>query len=396
MRGWDDPRMPTLSGIRRRGYTPEALRNFCGAIGVSKTNGIIELGLLEHYVREDLNRRAPRVMAVLRPLSVVIDNYPEGQVEEMDAVNNPEDASAGTRKVPFSRVLYIEQDDFREDPPKQYFRLSPGREVRLRYGYFITCTSVVKDDSRRGGGNPLHLRPGDARRQCARRPQGEVDHPLGLGRARHRCRSAALREPFHARKSERNRRGAGLHGQSESALAGGSDRLQSSSPRLREADPVDRYQFERLGYFCVDPDSAPGKLVFNRTVALRDTWAKIEKRQREMIILGIGGILGDAASAILKDGELVAAVEESKLVRRRMNWGGTDDLPEHAIATCLQLAGATAAQVDAVAVVRPIPNPDFYSKLRAQFPNSRYWLWSIIWRTRRRHTIPRPLKRRRY
>src|ERR1700736_1913699 len=146
VRGWDDPRMPTISGIRRRGYTPEAIRNFCNAIGVSKTNGTIELGLLEHHVREDLNKRALRVMAVLRPLKVVIDNYPEGQVEEMEAVNNPEDESAGKRKVPFSKVLYIEQDDFREVPPKQYFRLSPGREVRLRYAYFITCTRVVKDD----------------------------------------------------------------------------------------------------------------------------------------------------------------------------------------------------------------------------------------------------------
>ena len=143
--GWDDPRMPTLSGIRRRGYTPEAIRNFCGSIGVSKTNGMVELGVLEHHLREDLNRRAPRVMAVLRPLRVVIDNYPEGQVEEMEAINNPEDPAAGTRRVPFSRVLYIEQDDFREDPPKQYFRLAPGREVRLRYGYFVTCTGAVKD-----------------------------------------------------------------------------------------------------------------------------------------------------------------------------------------------------------------------------------------------------------
>src|SRR5205085_9007581 len=144
--GWNDPRMPTLSGMRRRGYTPEAIRNFCAAIGVSKTNGIIELAMLEHYLREDLNRRALRVMAVLRPLKLVIDNYPEGQVEEMEAINNPEDASAGSRKVPFSRVLYIEQDDFREDPPKGYFRLSPGREVRLRYAYFVKCTNVVKND----------------------------------------------------------------------------------------------------------------------------------------------------------------------------------------------------------------------------------------------------------
>src|SRR6185437_94736 len=147
VRGWDDPRMPTISGIRRRGYTPEAIRNFCNSIGVSKTNGTIELGLLEHFVREDLNKRAPRLMAVLRPLKVIIDNYPEGQVEEMDAVNNPEDPTAGTRKVPFSRVLYIEQDDFREDPPKQFFRLSPGREVRLRWGFFLTCNSVVKNDA---------------------------------------------------------------------------------------------------------------------------------------------------------------------------------------------------------------------------------------------------------
>src|SRR5437016_5788070 len=167
VRGWDDPRMPTLSGIRRRGYTPEAIRNFCGAIGVSKTNGSIELAMLEHFVREDLNKSAPRVMAVLRPLKLVIDNYPESQVETMDAVNNPEDSAAGTRKVPFSRVLYIEQDDFREDPPKGYFRLSPGREVRLRYAYFVKCTNVVKNDkgevvevhctydpATRGGNNP--------------------------------------------------------------------------------------------------------------------------------------------------------------------------------------------------------------------------------------------------
>src|SRR5204863_5584955 len=154
VRGWDDPRMPTLAGIRRRGYTPEAIRNFCGAIGVSKTTGIIELGLLEHHVREDLNKRAARVMAVLRPLRVVIDNYPEGQVEEMDAVNNPEDPSAGTRKVPFSKVLYIEQDDFKEDPPKQFFRLAPGREVRLRWGFFIKCDEVVKD----AAGNVAELR----------------------------------------------------------------------------------------------------------------------------------------------------------------------------------------------------------------------------------------------
>ena len=190
-----------ISGMRRRGYTPEAIRNFCGRIGVSKTNGIIELALLEHCVREDLNKRAPRVMAVLRPLKVVIDNYPEGQVEELEAVNNPEDAAAGTRKVPFSQVLYIEQDDFREDPPKEFFRLSPGREVRLRYGYFIKCTGVVKDDAGRGRRGALHLRSGDARRQRARRPQGEGDDPLGLGRARGRRRGAAVRQRCSRRRT---------------------------------------------------------------------------------------------------------------------------------------------------------------------------------------------------
>ena len=202
--GWDDPRMPTISGMRRRGYTPEALRNFCSRLGVSKTNGITELSLLEYCVREDLNQRALRVMAVLNPLRVVIDNYPDGQVEQMEAVNNPEDPGDGARHVPFSKVLYIEQDDFREDPPKQFYRLSPGREVRLRYGYFITCTSVVKNDARRGDRSPLHLRSGNPRRQLsARRPQGEVDHPLGLGRARHRRRSSPLRNAVHQGRSER-------------------------------------------------------------------------------------------------------------------------------------------------------------------------------------------------
>ena len=199
--GWDDPRMPTLGGIRRRGYTPEAIRNFVASIGVSKTNGCIELAMLEHFVREDLNKRAPRVMAVLRPLKVVIDNYPESQVEEMDAVNNPEDENAGTRKVPFSRELYIEQDDFREVPPKGYFRLSPGREVRLRYGYFITCKSVVKNE--KGEVVEVHCTYDPATRggNTPGRTQSEIDHSLGIGRARDRCRSADLREPVHQGKS---------------------------------------------------------------------------------------------------------------------------------------------------------------------------------------------------
>ena len=211
--------MPTLSGIRRRGYTPEAIRNFCSAIGVSKTNGTIELGLLEHCVREDLNKRAPRVMAVLRPLRVVIDNYPEGQVEEMEAVNNPEDAAAGTRKVPFSRVLYIEQDDFREDPPKQYFRLSPGREVRLRYAYFITCTGVVKDEQR-ARWSEIHCTYDPATRG-GNAPDGrKVKATIHWVSAAHAV-DAEVRlydNLFTQDESRRDRRGPGLHRQPESAI----------------------------------------------------------------------------------------------------------------------------------------------------------------------------------
>ncbi len=271
VRGWDDPRMPTLSGMRRRGYTPEAIRSFCGALGVSKTTGTVELRLLEHHVREDLNKRALRMMAVLRPLRVVIDNYPEGQTEEMEAVNNPEDPSAGTRKVPFSRVLYIEQDDFREDPPKQYYRLSPGREVRLRYAYFVTCTESGQRRCRQRRRNSLHLRPGHTRRQRSRRPQSEIDHPLGLRRPRRRRRSTPLRNAFHARRSR--------------ARTTSSIRIRSRcstncklEPALGQVSLTDRIQFERIGYFCLDPDATAGKPVFNRTVALKDTWAKIEKR----------------------------------------------------------------------------------------------------------------------
>ncbi len=278
VRGWDDPRMPTLSGIRRRGYTPEALRNFCGAIGVSKTNGIIELGLLEHYVREDLNRRALRVMAVLNPLRVVIDNYPEGQVEEMEAVNNPEDESAGTRKVPFSRVLYIEHDDFREDPPKQYYRLSPGREVRLRYGYFITAKSVVKNDA--GEVVEVHCTYDPATRG-GNAPDGrKVKSTIHWVSAEHAIDAEVrLYENLFTRENPNETEEGqdftvNLNPHSLEVLTG-----CKVEPGLREADPFDHYQFERLGYFCVDPDTAPGKPVFNRTVALRDTWAKIEKRQ---------------------------------------------------------------------------------------------------------------------
>src|SRR6266849_3669746 len=276
--GWDDPRMPTLVGIRRRGYTPEAIRNFCGAIGVSKTNGSIELAMLEHFVREDLNKRAARVMAVLRSLKVVIDNYPEHQVEEMEAINNPEDASAGTRKVPFSRVLYIEHDDFREDPPKQYFRLSPGREVRLRYGYFVTCSSVVKnekgevievhctyDPATRGGNSPP-----DARKVKATIHWVSAAHAFD---AEVRLYDNLFTKEDPNQTEEGQDFTANLNPQSLEVL-----RHAKLEPSLANAAVGSRYQFERLGYFCVDLDSAPGKLVFNRTVALKDTWAKIEKK----------------------------------------------------------------------------------------------------------------------
>ncbi len=263
VKGWDDPRMPTISGLRRRGYTPEAIRAFCRRIGVSKTNGTTELGLLEYFLREDLNRRAARVMAVLRPLRVVIDNYPEGQVEQMEAVNNPEDAAAGTRQVPFSRVLYIEQDDFREDPPKQYFRLSPGREVRLRYGYFITCTSVVKDPAT-GEVVEVHCTYDPATRG-GNAPDGrkrEIHYPLGIGRACHRRRGSPVRQPVHARESRRRSRRPGFHRQSQSEFArsGGGRKARTESSRRRTR--VSRYQFERLGYFAVDPDSTRRKTGF--------------------------------------------------------------------------------------------------------------------------------------
>ena len=275
--GWNDPRMPTLSGLRRRGYTPEAIRNFVTAAGVSRTNGITELEMLEHFVREDLNRRSPRVMAVLRPLKLVIDNYPEGQVEEMEAVNNPEDASTGTRKVPFSKVLYIEQDDFREEPPKGYYRLSPGREVRLRYGYFVTCASVVKNDrgevvevhcsydpATRGGNAP------DGRKVKATIHWVSAAHAL---EAEARLYDKLFTKPNPNEVAEGQDFTANLNPNSLEVLRG-----CKLEPSLAGAAAGARYQFERLGYFCVDLESAPGKLVFNRTVALKDTWAKVAGR----------------------------------------------------------------------------------------------------------------------
>ncbi len=278
VRGWDDPRMPTLSGIRRRGYTPEAIRNFCASIGVSKTTGSIELAMLEHFVREDLNKRAPRVMAVLRPLKVVIDNYPETQVDELDAVNNPEDETAGSRKIPFSRVLYIEQDDFREVPPPKYFRLSPGREVRLRYGYFVTCTSVVKNE--KGEVVEVHCTY-DPASKGGNSPDGrKVKSTIHWVSAAHAVDAEVrIYENLFTKENP-------------SDVEPGQDVLDNLNPNSLEIIPDakvepslastaagTRYQFERLGYFCVDPDSKPGKPVFNRTVALKDAWARAEKKQ---------------------------------------------------------------------------------------------------------------------
>jgi glutaminyl-tRNA synthetase len=280
VRGWDDPRMPTISGLRRRGYTPEAIQNFCKRVGVSKTNGTTELGLLEYFLREDLNKRAPRVMAVLKPLRVVIDNYPEGQVEQMEAVNNPEDESMGSRSVPFSRVLYIEQDDFREDPPKQYFRLAPGREVRLRYGYFVTCKSVVKDAS--GEVVEIHCTYDPATRG-GNAPDGrKVKSTIHWVSAGHAIDAEVrLYDTLFTREDpnevdEGQDFTANLNPNSLEVLSGA-----KLEPSLSGAKPGTGYQFERLGYFSVDPDTTPEKLVFNRTVALRDTWAKIEKKSEK-------------------------------------------------------------------------------------------------------------------
>jgi len=277
--GWDDPRMPTICGMRRRGYSPEAIRNFCELISVNKFNSTVDIALLEHCVREDLNRTSRRVMAVLRPLKVIIDNYPADKTEWLDAINNPEDPSAGTRKVPFSRELYIERDDFMEEPPRKFYRLAPGREVRLRYAYFITCTNAVKD----AGGNIIELhctydpatRGGDA-------PDGrKVKSTLHWLSARHAVKAEVrLYEHLFAKANpedadEGEDFTSNLNPDSLEVLAG-----CFVEPGLKKASAFERFQFERLGYFCVDPDSRAGKLIFNRTAALRDTWAKIRKAQK--------------------------------------------------------------------------------------------------------------------
>jgi len=273
--GWDDPRMPTISGLRRRGYTPESIRNFCERIGVAKRNNVVDIANLEHAIREDLNVRAPRVLAVLSPLKVVIENYPEGQIEEVDVINNPEDRSAGTRKVPFARVLYIERDDFMERPPKKFFRLSPGNEVRLRCAYFIRCTGIVKDPAT---GEVVEIRATyDPATRGGDSPDGrKVKATLHWVSAAHAL-DAEVRIYDRLFNHE--------------DPAGTDDYLDHLNPKsleviscakvepsLRTAAAGSRYQFERLGYFSVDPDSGPGALVFNRTVSLRDTWAKIAQK----------------------------------------------------------------------------------------------------------------------
>jgi glutaminyl-tRNA synthetase len=277
--GWDDPRMPTLSGLRRRGYTPESIRNFCDRIGVAKRNSMVDTALLEHCLREDLNKRAPRVMAVLRPLRVVIVNYPEDLVEELEAVNNPEDASMGTRRVPFSHVLYIERDDFREDPPKKFFRLAPGREVRLRYAYFITCVGVIKDE-KTGEVVELHCTY-DPKTRGGDSPDGrKVQATLHWVSAPHSINAEVRLYDHLFVKADLSNDEEGRDFRSylnpNSLVTLTSCRVE---PSLEGASPGSRYQFERQGYFCVDTvDSSDKELVFNRTVTLRDTWAKIEKK----------------------------------------------------------------------------------------------------------------------
>ena len=275
--GWDDPRLPTLCGLRRRGCTPEAIRDYMKHIGVNKFVSTIDVALFEHFLRQDLNKRSPRVMGVLRPLKVVLDDYPDGQVEQMTAVNNPEDPSAGTREVPFSRELYIERDDFMEDPPRKFYRLAPGREVRLRYAYFVTCTDVVKDDD--GHVVELHCthdpatRGGDA-------PDGrKVKSTLHWVSAAHALPAEVRLYDHLFTKEDPTEVEAGRDWKSNVDP----DSLEvltdcKVEPSLAAAEPLDRFQFERIGYFCVDPDSRAGKLVFNRTVTLRDTWARLQKR----------------------------------------------------------------------------------------------------------------------
>jgi glutaminyl-tRNA synthetase len=275
--GWDDPRMPTLAGMRRRGYTPEAIRNFCERIGVAKRNSVVDIAMLEHCLREDLNKRAPRVMAVLRPIKVVLENYPDGQVEELVAVNNPEDAGMGTRMVPFSRLLYIEQDDFREEPPKGFFRLSPGKEVRLRYGYIIKCVGVDKDPTT-GEVRELRCTYDPETRSGSSQSSRKVKATIHWVSAAHALEAEVrLYDHLFTKEDPEN-------------VPEGSEWLANTNPSsiellsgcrvepyLANVRPGERYQFERVGYFCVDSDKSSAALIFNRSVTLRDTWAKMEK-----------------------------------------------------------------------------------------------------------------------
>ena len=276
--GWDDPRMPTLSGLRRRGYTPEAIRNLCTTVGVTKFNSLTDMSVLENSLREDLNKRAPRVMSVLRPLKVVIENYPDGQTEELDAINNPEDPAAGSRKVPFSKTFYIERDDFMEDPPKKFFRLSPGREVRLRYAYFVTCTDVVKDEA----GNVTEIRcTYDPATRGGNSPDGrKVKATLHWVSAEHALNAEVRLYDYLFKVEEPNdvpEGGDWKDNLNENSLEVITDAKLEPSLTGKEAGYF--CQFERLGYFCVDPDSSSDNPVFNRTVTLRDAWAKIRKQQ---------------------------------------------------------------------------------------------------------------------
>jgi glutaminyl-tRNA synthetase len=280
VRGWDDPRIPTISGLRRRGYTPEAIRAFCERIGVARKDSMVDIALLEYCVREDLNKRAPRVMGVLRPLRVVIDNYPEGQVEDLEAINNPEDPGMGTRRVPFSRVLYLEREDFREDSPRKWFRLAPGREVRLRYGYYITCTDVVKDP-KTGEVVELHCTYDPATRGGSSPDGRKVQGTLHWVSAAHAVQAEARLYEHLLSVADPSEQGENADFRAfvnpRSLKVVTDARLE---PGLKAARPGSRYQFERLGYFSVDSDSTTDRLVFNRTVTLRDTWAKIEKKEQ--------------------------------------------------------------------------------------------------------------------
>jgi len=277
--GWDDPRMPTISGLRRRGYTPESIRNFCDRIGVAKADSLVDMALLEYFIREDLNKKAPRVMAVLNPLKVIIDNYPDDKIEELEAINNPEDPAAGTRKVPFSKVIYIEKSDFMENPPKKFYRLAPGREVRLRYAFFVKCESVVKDDKT---GEIIEL-------HCTYDPETRGGSAPDGRKVKATLHWVAEKTAVNAEVRLYNQLFTvpdvnAMEGDFKDYINPNSlETLRNCKlePSLKKAAPRDRFQFERLGYFCVDSkDSTPQNLVFNRTVTLKDEWAKIQKKSK--------------------------------------------------------------------------------------------------------------------